>query len=99
MIERVNESDFLQRFRDFNRYDSFGYDALVALYEHLIELEEDLGEEIELDVIGLCCDFSAYESFEDWKSDYGDNTINDVEELREHTMVIEHDEGIIVQAF
>lgn len=40
------------------RPNNFSYDGLDVLFEYLEQLEEDTGAEIELDVVGLCCDFA-----------------------------------------
>ena len=37
-----------------------------ALVEHLEELEEDIGEDIEFCPVGLRCDYSQYESLQEW---------------------------------
>ena len=57
--QTVTESDFRNAFRSI-RPDNFSYEGLTALYEYLNELSEDLGEDIELDVIALCCDYTEY---------------------------------------
>lgn len=44
-----------------------------ALAEYLEEYEESTGEELELDVVAIRCDFSEYESFADWRSGYFTN--------------------------
>lgn len=41
-----------------------------ALAEHLEEYEESTGEELELDVVAIRCDFSEYTSLQDWASEY-----------------------------
>jgi hypothetical protein len=41
-----------------------------ALAEYLEECEESTGEEIELDVVAIRCDFSEYTSLQDWASEY-----------------------------
>jgi len=41
-----------------NRKTNFSYEGLEILFEYLEELEEGTDQEIELDVIALCCDFS-----------------------------------------
>lgn len=48
-----------------------------ALAEYLEEMEEDTGEEMELDVVALRCDFSEYESLEKWAEGYFLNGIQD----------------------
>ena len=59
MKQTVNFSKFVDAFHAHGRYDQFGYDALQVLFEYLEQLEEDCGEELELDVIALCCDYSV----------------------------------------
>jgi len=41
-----------------------------ALAEHLEGYEESTGEELELDVVAIRCDFSEYTSLQEWASDY-----------------------------
>jgi hypothetical protein len=51
---------YLDEFRNyFNlaRPHNFSYEGLGVLYEYLLEYEDSTGEEIDLDVIGLCCDY------------------------------------------
>lgn len=59
MKQTINFSDFTDAFHRLNRYDQFGYAALQILFDYLEDLEQDTGEELELDVIALCCDYSA----------------------------------------
>lgn len=66
----VNEYSFRREFANFNRDGQFTYAALDALFEYLEELERDCGEEYELDVVALCCDF-AEDSAEDICIAYG----------------------------
>lgn len=53
----VTETMFIEQFRIMNRMDNFSYDGLRALFEYFENLEDDIGEEIECDVIAICCDF------------------------------------------
>ena len=41
-----------------------------ALAEYFEQLEEDLGESIEFDAVAIRCDFSQYESLQEWANDY-----------------------------
>ena len=59
----ISQYDFRRAFEEC-RPDNFSYDGLKVLFEYLEEYEMDIGEELELDVIGLCCDFSE-STFED----------------------------------
>lgn len=60
MKTTVSEYDFTDAFRAYGRQDQFSYEAQKLLFAFLEEMEQDTGEETELDVIALCCDF--YES-------------------------------------
>jgi hypothetical protein len=68
MKSTVSINSFRDAFQRFNR-DNFSYEGLDVLFTYLEELEEGMGEEIELDVIALCCDY-AEGSFEDIACDY-----------------------------
>ena len=100
MYELINKYEFMNKFREFDgRYDQMGgYEGLSALFDYLKEFETDTGKEIELDVIGLCCEFSYYDNIEDVIANY--NEIKDLDDLRDHTIVIKTDgEGLILQDF
>lgn len=55
MLEYVHYIDFLQRFTDIGRGDSFSEDGFFALYQYL----EDLDPDYQLDVVEI--DSSYYE--------------------------------------
>ena len=59
MKQTVNFNSFVDAFHAYKRYDQFGYEALQILFDYLEEYEDSTGEEIELDVIALCCDYSV----------------------------------------
>ena len=55
-----------------DEFAKWSYNGAVALVEHLEDLEEDLGEEINFNVVDFRCEFSEYESVQDWLiSHYG----------------------------
>ena len=66
-----------------NNFTSWGQDAL---YNYLVEIEEETDQEIELDVIALCCDFTEYGSFDEFQQDYPD--INSMKRSQDNTTVI-----------
>ena len=75
----------LYKFREeFNtmRPDSFSYEGLEALFNYLVDMEEDTGAELELDVIQLCGDFSEYQDLEEFNKD-NNTDYNSLEELEE----------------
>ena len=69
MKTTVSRYDFERAFVDADRKENFSYEGLKVLFEYLEQYEEDTGEEIELDVIALCCDYSE-ESSEDIARNY-----------------------------
>ncbi len=48
----------------------WSYNGSLALAEYLEEYEESTGEELELDVCAIRCDFSEYSSLQTWAADY-----------------------------
>ncbi len=60
MKTTVSKYDFERAFADAGRKDQFSYEGRAALFDYLEQLEQDTGQELELDVIALCCDY--YES-------------------------------------
>lgn len=57
MKQTVSVYDFRNSFNAV-RPNNFSYEGLGLLFEYLEEYEQDTGEELELDVIAICCDFS-----------------------------------------
>jgi len=57
MKQTINLSDFRDAFRAHDR-TNFSYEGLEILFDYLESYEEDTGEQIELDVVALCCDYS-----------------------------------------
>ncbi len=62
MKQTINVNDFRDAFTEYGRNDNFSYDGLRALFDYLEDYEEDTGEELDLDVIALCCDFTEYKT-------------------------------------
>ena len=69
MKQTINSYQFIEAFRAMDRYDQFGYKALQILFSYLEEYEDSTGEELEFDVIALCCDYSVG-SWQDIASNY-----------------------------
>ena len=106
MYQTVNFYDFERAFVTADRADSFSYHGKRALFEYLEEMEDDMGDEIELDVVAICCDFSEYSSALEAVKDYDrdmEDEMEDEEEapewLQDQTTVLSFDGGIIIQAF
>tara|TARA_R100000458_G_C8113266_1_gene135174 strand:+ start:271 stop:567 length:297 start_codon:yes stop_codon:yes gene_type:complete len=98
MIEVVTESEFIDRFRKI-RPTNFTYEGLQALFEYLEQYEDDTGDTIELDVIGLCCEFYQYDNLKEFQDDYG-KEYETLEDIENETMVVPVDEeSFIVRQF
>ena len=109
MKKTINTYEFERAFTDMGRKDQFSYEGKKALFEYLEDLEDDTGEEIELDVIALCCEYSEHDSAVECANEYGFEPDEDDDEdereesaldyLRDRTSVIEFNGGIIIQKF
>jgi hypothetical protein len=60
MKKTINLNDFRDAFEKMDRKNNFSYAGLEVLFDYLEGIEEDTSEELELDVIALCCDFSEH---------------------------------------
>lgn len=102
-------SNFRDQFINSGRGDNFSYEGFKALYEYLEELSENIGENIELDPVAICCDYSEYD-LDDLKREYSylisdedfdtDNLDCWIELLQDYTTVlVVASETIIVHIF
>jgi hypothetical protein len=53
-----------------DEHSSFSYHGALALVEVLEQNEQDSGEEIEFCHVGIRCDYSEYETLQEWGEDY-----------------------------
>jgi hypothetical protein len=75
MKTTIYKSDFIEAFQDV-RPDQFSHAGLSALYDFF----EDCGQEIELDVIAICCEFTEYANIQEFVAAHDDSYIHwDVE--------------------
>ena len=104
MKETLDTRDAARRLYE-DEYAGWSYGGARALVEYLEELEDEIGEEIEFDVVALRCEYTEYGSaeeaveacnsgdYEDLK-EQSDGDADDLKELcmeylRDHTAVIE----------
>jgi hypothetical protein len=101
----VSEYQFVEAFRHAGRESQFSVNARRALFAHLEEYERETCFELELDPIGICCEFAEYPSALEAAKVYGLELRGDDEEsralewLREKTQVVEFEGGIVIQNF
>ena len=83
--------------------DNWTLNGALALIAHLERQEEDLGEEMELDVIGLGVQFREYPTALDYVADHDlADCATEAEAmafLEDNTTVIKFEGGIIVERF
>jgi hypothetical protein len=106
MKTTINRYDFVEAFRACGRETQFTRPALFALFDYLEDYEDSCGVELELDPIGICCDWAEYPSALAAAHETGFEFVDgpDTEEaaleyLREHTQVIEFRSGVLVRNF
>ena len=64
MYKRITLEEFIDAFRAHERGNQFSEEGKQALFEHLENLERDTGEQIELDVEGLCREYDESDADE-----------------------------------
>jgi hypothetical protein len=97
MKKSISFYEFERAFAEI-RPDNFTRAGLKALFDYLENFEAETGEEIEFDVIALCCDFVEYENIAEFNSDYGAD-YESRDEIGETFVIDVDDEAFIIQAF
>lgn len=106
MKTTVSRYDFERAFADANRKENFSYEGLGLLFDYLEELEADTGQELELDVIALCCEYSE-DDWADLADSHGieyENDADGLDAVREYlekntTVVGETSSGFVYACF
>jgi hypothetical protein len=100
MKKTVTVYDFIEAFQKI-RPDNFTLDGLRALFAHLEELESCMGgEELELDPIAFCQDFSEYSNAMEAAADLGfecEDEEDAYKRVESETVVIPFQGGIIIE--
>ena len=102
MKTTVDLFSFRTAFHNMDRGDQFSYEGLAVLFDYLEELEF-CGEEYELDVIALCCDFAEDDAINIAES-YSGCDISDLDpsdddyedQVAERVREYLEDEGVLV---
>lgn len=94
MKQTINFSGFCDAFVHMNRDNNFSYNGKRALFDYLEEVEQDTSEEIELDVIALCCEYTE-SSISEALDSYNLDSIDD---LQNNTAVIKVNDDTIIYA-
>jgi class 3 adenylate cyclase len=102
MKATVTYNTFADAFKNKGCADKFTSDGLMALFDHLEEREQDIGEEMVLDVVALCCEYNEFPHVAAVRDDYSDVPEDDVlavEWLNDRTTCIVFDTGIIISDY
>lgn len=65
MHKTIDVNGFREAFHDMGRGNQFSYEALQVLFDYYDECDD-----IELDVIAICCEWGEWESLEELKENY-----------------------------
>lgn len=95
MKKTIGLDEFTEGFKVFGLGNYFSRNGLVALFEYLKKLEDEIGEESEYSPVDICCDYEEYASLTEAANEYGIGA----EALREKTDVVEFEGGCIILAF
>jgi hypothetical protein len=88
MKQSVYLNDFRQAFKDCGREKQFSYEGLETLFNWIEQMDDDTGQETELDVIALCCEFEE-SYYLDIASNY-DIDIEGLDEVEARNAVIDY---------
>lgn len=80
IYQELSEREFIREFGYMGRGDQFSDEALQTIYHYLL----DSGVDYELDVIGICCEFSEHENITAAAEAYGMTE----DELQDSTLVL-----------
>lgn len=105
IVQTLTKSSFIDAFKQSSRKDQFSYEALEAIFDYLESYSEDTGENVEFDIVGICCEWSEM-SWQDVAMSYGvdlsqctddDERIGEVEDfLHRNTQYCELSDGSFV---
>lgn len=98
MKQTINFYDFSNAFHKADRGDQFTYSGLRAIFDYIEEYEDSADEEVELDVIAICCEYSEYDSIADFWLEYYQEDYPDMDAIEYHTQVITIDEEAFIIA-
>ena len=96
MKQTIDKSQFADAFKSI-RPDNFSLSGLGILFENFEDYEQACGEEIELDVITVCCEY-AEAAWQSIASDYSIEIDENENEEEQEAAVIDYlmDEGVLI---
>ena len=104
MIQTITTNDFIHAFEQMGRAKAWSIAGLTALFDHLEECE-DPNHPMELDVVGIDCEFTEYADINELKQDYAvpedcEDDDEALEHFRDETLVLElGNGGLVIQTY
>ena len=83
-------NEMIQMLRN-DQYANWSYEGAEALVNYLEELSDDIGTDIEFDLVAIRCQYSEYSSMDELLEDYSSS---DKEEVLEH--IIAQGKGFVI---
>ena len=99
LIQIVDSSDLYHLACRMDRGHNFGYNGWRAIGDYLESLSNDTGEDIEIDIISICCDYSMAESADDAYMEFDHLHGVDLPEKEDWEELTEEEELETIEAF
>lgn len=100
MKKTITKQDFINEFENSYRKENFSYQGLEKLFDYFEQFETETGEQIELDIIAICCDFVEFENINELKKEYEIPSYLSFEKifdyLNERTQVVSFEKNCIL---
>jgi hypothetical protein len=70
VVQTMDKYAFFNAFNNSSRKDQFSNEALEAIFEYMEEYSDSTGENVEFDIVGICCEWSEM-TWQDVAMSYG----------------------------
>ena len=96
----TNVNKLYHDLQDTSNYKhNFSYAGAKALFIHLDDMSDDIGEDLEYDPIAWCCEFTEYDSLQEFNEQFGPYPFESWDEVAENTTVLKLISGAVVADF
>lgn len=58
IVQKLSKYDFVEAFTHSSRKDQFSQEALCAIFDYLEGYSEDTGDDVQLNIIAICCEWA-----------------------------------------
>jgi len=96
MFQDVTKSEFVKAFSKCRHGYMFSRKGLMALYDHLCNLEKDIGVSLDSwSPEAICCNFTEYKDLQMFQNAYGVD-YQSIDEIKKYTKVIPIDDKAFI---